>query len=129
MPASLLSDCSSIPLDIACQAAHNVFQEAAHTASAVVKQVDDLDACFPACAALQAGRTLSSLRSWRDLYGPRTVLVMLLCAALALLPLALKHVDIRRVSRLVFATLHRRPLCREKGERYGIFIPLSWMAS
>ncbi len=36
--------------------------------------------------SVQAGRTLGRMRSFSDLYGPRTLLTMMLCALVALLP-------------------------------------------
>ena len=36
--------------------------------------------------SVQAGRTLGRMRSLSDLYGPRTLLTMMLCALVALLP-------------------------------------------
>ena len=40
--------------------------------------------------SVQAGRTLGRLRSFSDLYGPRTLLTMTLCAMVALLPALLR---------------------------------------
>jgi hypothetical protein len=41
--------------------------------------------------SIEAGKALTRLKSWRDLYGARTIATMLLCAVLALLPVLLKR--------------------------------------
>ena len=41
--------------------------------------------------SVQAGRTLGRLRSFSDLYGPRTLLTMALCGTVALLPALLRN--------------------------------------
>lgn len=41
--------------------------------------------------SVSAGRTLSKLTSYRDLYGPRTMALLALCASGALLPVFLKR--------------------------------------
>lgn len=45
---------------------------------------------------VSAGRTLGRLQSYSDLYGPRTILTMAGCAAVALLPVLLKRLFISR---------------------------------
>lgn len=46
--------------------------------------------------SVSAGRTLSKLTSYRDLYGPRTMALLALCASGALLPVLLKRFMTRR---------------------------------
>ena len=46
--------------------------------------------------SVSAGRTLGRLNSYSDLYGPKTLLTMLICAGVALLPVALKRWLARR---------------------------------
>lgn len=41
--------------------------------------------------SVSAGRTLSKLTSYRDLYGPRTLLLLTMCACAALTPVFLKR--------------------------------------
>lgn len=51
------------------------------------------------CAALpavQAGRTLAEVRSMRDLYSPRNVVLMLAIGTVALLPVAIKWLQQRK---------------------------------
>ena len=52
---------------------------------------------------VQAGRTLGHMKSFSDLYGPRTLLTMMLCAMVALLPALIRK-------KPQWIGLRRRPL-------------------
>ena len=40
---------------------------------------------------VQAGASLSNLHSWRDLYGPRSIMLLTLCLLAALLPIFVRR--------------------------------------
>ena len=40
---------------------------------------------------VQAGASLSNLHSWRDLYGPRSIMLLTLCLLAALLPILVRR--------------------------------------
>jgi uncharacterized membrane protein YdjX (TVP38/TMEM64 family) len=48
--------------------------------------------------SVSAGRTLGRLQTYSDLYGPRTLLTMAACAAMALLPVLFKRLFLSRRS-------------------------------
>ncbi len=50
---------------------------------------------------VSAGRTLGRLQSYSDLYGPRTIMTMGLCAAAALLPVLLKRMLVKRAGSII----------------------------